>query len=77
MLKIDNIEKYLIVVYSKLKENVFGADIAKNICTQVQYLIIKPGIKKIWNGCGGFFHTSSKYKFRTFLGRFFTLKTIC
>ena len=57
MLEIDNIEKYLILVYSKLKENIFGADIAKNICTQVQYLIIKPGIKKIWNGYGGFFHT--------------------
>ena len=27
MLEIDNIEKYLIVVYSKLKENIFGADI--------------------------------------------------
>ena len=52
--EIDNIEKYLIAVYSKLKENIFDSDIAEDACTQVQYLIIKPGIKKIWNGYGGF-----------------------
>ena len=52
--EIDNIERYLIAVYSKLKENIFGSDIVENICTQVQYLIIKPGIKKICNGYGDF-----------------------
>ena len=50
ILEIDNIEKYLIAAYSKLKENIFGSDIAKDVWTRVQYLIIKPGIKKIWNG---------------------------
>ena len=46
MLEIDNIEKYLIVVYSKLKENIFGSDIAEDICIHSQHLIIKLGIKK-------------------------------
>ena len=31
--EIDNIEKYLIVVYSKLKENIFGSDIAEDYQT--------------------------------------------
>ena len=44
--EIDNIEKYLIVVYSKLKENIFGSDFAEDICIHSQYLIIKLGIKK-------------------------------
>ena len=52
--EIDNVKKYLIALYSKLKENIFGSDIAEDICTQVQCLFIKPGIKKIWNGYGGF-----------------------
>ena len=43
---IDNKEKYLIAVYSNLKENIFGSNIAEGIWIQAQYLIIKLGIKK-------------------------------
>ena len=50
----DNKEKYLIAVSSKLKENIFGSDIAEDICTQVQYFIIKPGIKKSGMGMAAF-----------------------
>ena len=39
---IDDIEKYLIAVYS----NIFGSDIAEGIWIQAKYLIIKLGIKK-------------------------------
>ena len=37
---------YLIPVYSKPKENIFGSDIAEDICMHSQYLVIKLGIKK-------------------------------
>ena len=52
--EIDNIERYLISVYSKLKENIFGSDNAEDICTLVQYLIIKLGIKKCGMGIAVF-----------------------
>lgn len=44
--EIGNIEMYLIVVFSKLKEKYFRSDIGEDICTQMQYLIIKLAIKK-------------------------------
>ena len=50
--EIGNIEMYLIAVFSKLKEKYFRSDIGEDICTQMQYLIIKLAIKKIWNGYG-------------------------
>ena len=44
--EIGNIEMYLIAVFSKLKEKYFRSDIGEDICTQMQYLIIKLAIKK-------------------------------
>ena len=46
----------------KAKENIFGSDTEKGVCTQVQYFISKlSGKKKICNEYGGFFHSQPKY----------------
>ena len=46
--EIGNIEMYLIAVFSKLKEKYFRSNIGEDICIQMQYLIIKLAIKKIY-----------------------------